>query len=183
MTDNDPGLSAPGLAGRFSGCLLGGAVGDALGAPVEFDSIERIRAANGSAGVTGYLPCYGRRGAVTDDTQMTLFTAEGLLRAEQRMRDRGLCNVEAALLRAYQRWLSTQVDPDTVPWDPDFGDGRASGWLVTRPFLHHQRAPGNTCLSALSHPGSAARTRTPTVCFANTCRKGLTWPSTPPPTS
>jgi len=32
--------------------------------------------------VTGYLPAYGRDGgAITDDTQMTLFTAEGLIRA------------------------------------------------------------------------------------------------------
>jgi hypothetical protein len=28
--------------------------------------------------VTGYVPCYGRSGAITDNTQMTLFTAEGL---------------------------------------------------------------------------------------------------------
>ena len=29
---------------RFVGCLLGGAVGDALGAPIEFQSIDQIRA-------------------------------------------------------------------------------------------------------------------------------------------
>jgi ADP-ribosyl-[dinitrogen reductase] hydrolase len=30
------------LRGRFSGCLLGGAVGDALGAPVEFLDLDQI---------------------------------------------------------------------------------------------------------------------------------------------
>ena len=68
---------------RYRGCLLGGAVGDALGAGVEFMSLDEIRGRYGPAGVTGYVPCYGRSGAITDDTQMTLFTAEGLLRARQ----------------------------------------------------------------------------------------------------
>jgi len=61
---------------HFTGCLLGGAVGDALGAPVEFHSIRQIHDKYGSAGITDYYAAYGRRGAITDDTQMTLFTAE-----------------------------------------------------------------------------------------------------------
>ncbi|HEX7096308.1 MAG TPA: ADP-ribosylglycohydrolase family protein, partial [Acidimicrobiales bacterium] len=65
---------------RIRGCLLAGAVGDALGAPCEFWSWRDIERRCGPAGVTGYLPAYGRSGgAITDDTQMTLFTAEGLL--------------------------------------------------------------------------------------------------------
>jgi ADP-ribosyl-[dinitrogen reductase] hydrolase len=44
---------------RFRGCLLGGAVGDALGAPVEFmqrsDIVERF----GELGIRDYLPAYG----------------------------------------------------------------------------------------------------------------------------
>ena len=65
---------------RYRGCLLGGAIGDALGAGVEFLSLAEIERRHGPAGVTGYVPAYGRLGAITDDTQMTLFTAEGLLR-------------------------------------------------------------------------------------------------------
>ncbi|MFN8027117.1 MAG: ADP-ribosylglycohydrolase family protein [Acidimicrobiia bacterium] len=56
------------------------AIGDALGAAVEFDGIAEIRRRFGPAGLTGYAPAYGRLGAITDDTQMTLFTADGLLR-------------------------------------------------------------------------------------------------------
>jgi ADP-ribosylglycohydrolase len=59
---------------HFAGCLLGGAVGDALGAPVEFHSIQLICNKYGSAGITDYDTAYGRRGAITDDTQMTLFS-------------------------------------------------------------------------------------------------------------
>jgi ADP-ribosylglycohydrolase len=58
---------------HFTGCLLGGAVGDALGDPVEFHSIDLIRKKYGSAGIADYDVAYGRRGAITDDTQMTLF--------------------------------------------------------------------------------------------------------------
>ncbi|GAA5133996.1 ADP-ribosylglycohydrolase family protein [Pseudonocardia adelaidensis] len=65
---------------RARGCLLAGAVGDALGAPVEFDAYAGIRSRFGPAGVTDLVPSpYGAPGLVTDDTQMTLFTAEALL--------------------------------------------------------------------------------------------------------
>ena len=58
---------------RFKGCLLGGAVGDALGAPVEFESHASIIATYGEQGITDYDVAYGTLGAITDDTQMTLF--------------------------------------------------------------------------------------------------------------
>ena len=67
---------------RIRGCLLGGAVGDALGAPVEFMSLKEIRDRFGPDGIRDFEPAYGRSGSITDDTQMTLFTAEGLLRAQ-----------------------------------------------------------------------------------------------------
>ena|SRR5664279_1092079 len=62
---------------RVVGCLLGGAVGDALGAPIEFMTLPEIRKKFGPEGLKDYSPAYGRLGAITDDTQMTLFTAEG----------------------------------------------------------------------------------------------------------
>jgi len=75
---------------RIRGSLLAGAVGDALGAPVEFVSWSEIRDGHGPRGVTGYLPAFGRPGgAITDDTQMTLFTAEGLIRSYVRYRHHG----------------------------------------------------------------------------------------------
>src|SRR5690554_1135122 len=88
---------------HFRGCLLGGAVGDALGAPVEFMSLGEIRRAFGPEGVRDFQPAYGKIGAITDDTQMTLFTAEGLLRAEVRRRGRGVCHVPSVVHHAYIR--------------------------------------------------------------------------------
>ncbi|WP_442874830.1 ADP-ribosylglycohydrolase family protein [Amycolatopsis sp. NBC_00345] len=78
-------------AHRLRGSLLAGAIGDALGARVEFDSMDRIREIAGPAGITGFLSAYGGEGRFTDDTQMTLFTLEALVRAHaQRRRAPGL---------------------------------------------------------------------------------------------
>ncbi len=141
---------------RIRGSLLGGAIGDALGAGVEFLSLADIRALAGPDGVGGYVPAYGRRGgAITDDTQMTLFTAEGLIRANVRYAHRGIVNVVAVVQRAYWRWLLTQGEP----WPSDAPVGpTTSGWLFEVEGLHARRAPGTTCLDALR----SGRTGTPT---------------------
>ncbi|GAA0406557.1 ADP-ribosylglycohydrolase family protein [Streptomyces luteireticuli] len=128
---------------RVRGCLLGGAIGDALGAGIEFDSLEAIRSAHGPQGVEDYVPAYGRRGAVTDDTQMTLFTAEGLIRAQVR-RDTGAWHPPTDVHRAYLRWAATQRD-----WGPDEREPDA-GWLAREEWLYSRRAPGNACLSGLA---------------------------------
>ncbi|BCI90964.1 hypothetical protein NIIDMKKI_61700 [Mycobacterium kansasii] len=87
---------------------------------------------------------------VTDDTQMTLFTAEGLLRYLVRGRIKGLSTYTGVTANAYLRWLRTQGEAPVHPvgvGEP-FGDGQ-SGWLYQQRQLHSQRAPGNTCISAL----------------------------------
>ena len=128
---------------RVVGCFLGGAVGDALGGPVEFMSRDAIRKRFGPDGIAAYASAYGRRGAITDDTQMALFTAEGLIRAETCAAVKEGCHTPTIVHSAYLRWLSTQ---DRAGGGLSF---RADGWLVTNGFLHHCRAPGNTCISAL----------------------------------
>jgi ADP-ribosylglycohydrolase len=133
---------------HFRGCLLGGAVGDALGAPVEFSSISEIRQRYGPQGIADYDIAYGRRGAITDDTQMTLFTAEGLLRAHVRWHFKGICHTAAVVHHAYVRWLHTQGERSRSPFSTD----KMDGWLIDIRELHECRAPGNTCLSALREP-------------------------------
>jgi len=136
------------FADCIAGCLLGGAVGDALGAVVEFDSIDEIRRRHGPAGLTGFPDGAGH---ITDDTQMTLFTAEGLIRARQRWDTRRFGYAVDDLWWSYRRWLSTQGDKV----DEAEEDG-----LAAEPVLRHQRAPGNTCLSAL-RSGSPGFVETP----------------------
>jgi ADP-ribosylglycohydrolase len=130
------------IASAYLGCLLGGAVGDALGAPIEFLSLDEIRRRYGPRGVTGFVDGDWPPGSITDDTQMTLFTAEAMIRALHRAEDRGLVSVPGVAQRAYLRWLHTQGHPVS-------DDFVLSGWLVQVPGLHARRAPGNTCLSAL----------------------------------
>jgi ADP-ribosylglycohydrolase len=139
-----PPLPAPrGLNARAArACLLGGALGDALGASVEFMTLPEIRARHGAAGITHPHPAYGVDCPLTDDTQMTLFTAEGLLRAAQ--------HADAVLTRigdAYVRWLFTQ-EPSWVP-PAHAALAAPRGLLLDTPAMQSRRAPGNTCLSAL----------------------------------
>jgi ADP-ribosylglycohydrolase len=129
---------------RVRGCLLGGAVGDALGYPIEFASLDRIRASHGRHGVTGYVPgAHGALGLISDDTQMTLFTVEALITAHAREREKGIGGAWSLLLRhAYERWLETQSKP--AP-----GDNATDG-LIAEPWLYARRAPGNACLSGVA---------------------------------
>ena len=137
---------ASSLRSRFRGCLLGGAVGDALGGPVEFLSLRQIRARYGERGIADYDEAYGVEGAITDDTQMTLFTAEGLLRAAVRQREKGICHPPSVVHHAYLRWLHTQGEASEHRlFEPE----RFDGWLVREERLFARRAPGRTCVSAL----------------------------------
>ena len=131
---------------RFLGCLLGGAVGDALGAPVEFLSRAQILQRFGPEGVTDYAPAYGGLGRITDDTQMTLFTAEGLLRGWVRGCFRGITTLPGVTAHAYVRWLQTQGE--SSEHDLRVG-GDEQGWLIGHRELHARRAPGATCLAAM----------------------------------
>jgi ADP-ribosylglycohydrolase len=84
MSDHTPALD------RISGCVLGAAIGDALGHPVEFiDSLEGIRLQYGPRGIEGYVLWWendtGRFAPYTDDTQM----AEVVLRSLLASRDAG----------------------------------------------------------------------------------------------
>lgn len=75
------------LKNKCRGSLIGGAIGDALGYPVEFvNSFEEIKAKYDDNGIVEYdmsYPWLDRKfdeALFSDDTQMTLYTAEGLLR-------------------------------------------------------------------------------------------------------
>ncbi|WP_067810821.1 ADP-ribosylglycohydrolase family protein [Actinomadura kijaniata] len=141
---------------RVRGCLLGGALGDALGYPVEFHGLAQLRAVHGPGGVAGPVLANGGRSAlISDDTQMTLFTAEGLIRAHARFVDHGADDTVDLVRNAHLRWLDTQTheQPPAVEDDPV-----RTGWLRHQRFLYALRAPGNACLTGLRSgvdPGTA----------------------------
>lgn len=139
------------LLDKIRGSLVGGAVGDALGYPVEFaGSFYEIRANYGEAGVTEYDTAYPRladrhrEAQFSDDTQMTLYTAEGLLEAVRSGKP-----IVPTICEAYLAWYGHQVGR-TVRI------GYKSA-LAAITELNQRRAPGNTCLTALAAINSGRR--------------------------
>lgn len=130
----------PDRRSRFAGCLLGGAVGDALGYPVEFKTEKDIFSKYGPEGIQT-LDQAGNPAVITDDTQMTLFTANGLLYGMTRT---GESAERKDIWLAMREWLHTQEDgvKGVDPFHPAM-------WLTEKPQLFVQRAPGITCLKAI----------------------------------
>lgn len=119
---------------KIYGCLLGGAMGDALGYAVEFTDYPGIVAEYGEKGITAYELTDGEA-LISDDTQMTLFTAEGLLKAKESGKSTLSC-----VYSSYINWLYTQGDTKKH---------EKNSFLLTYPKLFARRAPGGTCLHAL----------------------------------
>ena len=145
-------MAAISIEDRFRGCLLGGALGDALGYPVEFMTTEQIAQAYGKNGITE-LPVSREDGVAlfSDDTQMTLFTAEGIIWADALGAKNEISSYTTYVFYSYQRWLYTQIGIIASREYSDIlkRDGQFSSVLLREKELFEQRAPGSTCISAL----------------------------------
>lgn len=130
---------------RVLGAFLGGAVGDALGAPLEFWSRTEIDVAFGPRGLRDFVPLHGTVGAITDDTQLTLFTAEALLRVRVQSHNYRRSYPPLIIRNAYRRWLLTQRHIGPKPEHLD----TARGWLLDVPELWVERSPDRTVMTAL----------------------------------
>lgn len=119
------------LRDRFRGCIVGLAVGDALGYPTEFRSREQIVETFGPEGVDDFVaqrddrwPAkpfvvgsgYHPPGTYSDDTQMSLAVARALIEAG----DRGLDDWMHSVGRHFVEWSHSP---------------------------ENNRAPGNTCMT------------------------------------
>ena len=132
---------------KFRGCLIGGAAGDALGYAVEFSSENKIFAKFGKCGINEYA-LRGGKAVVSDDTQMTMFTAAALLNCVTGAKTRGITSsFEEYIALGYGGWYLTQTK--AFPVDIEGNYARYS-WIMNDPAIFKARAPGNTCLSALS---------------------------------
>lgn len=131
---------------KIRGSLIGGAAGDALGYAVEFLSESAIFARYGESGITEYRLQNGL-GRISDDTQMTLFTANGLLLGTTRGCMRGIMGpYPSYVAHAYREWYKTQVQ------DFDHANQKFNYcWLMNVPELYDDRAPGTTCMSAIDN--------------------------------
>jgi ADP-ribosylglycohydrolase len=103
---------------RYRGCIVGLAIGDAIGHPTEFvGSVNAIRERWGPSGVTGFERS-GRHpaGTFTDDTQMSIAVLRALVRA-------GHDDVEGLMSVLREEFVAWSRSPD------------------------NDRAPGGACMS------------------------------------
>ena len=126
----------------IQGCLIGGAIGDAFGFPVEFYEDCDIFKKYGENGITE-LQFYGGIAHFSDDTQMTLFTCDGLISASKRFENPTADNYIQCIYESYMNWLHTQ--DNTFLLDEKI----ARSDLLKVKELHQQRGPGRTCLTSL----------------------------------
>jgi ADP-ribosylglycohydrolase len=114
-----------GRADRVAGAILGGAIGDAMGHPTEFLSMQRIVERFGPRGVTGFELWWTRDGhrfaPYTDDTQMAEIVLRSLLHG---LGDDGDASLDAVM---------THMGAGFASWAKDPQGGH--------------RAPGNACLA------------------------------------
>jgi ADP-ribosylglycohydrolase len=111
MNDPDP------IRDLILGSVLAAAVGDALGAPVEFDSMRAIRDRFGPDGLTDLVLGPDGTARYTDDTQMLEATARGLL-------DGDPTDLDETMRRIAARFVAWAREPQGG-----------------------HRAPGNACLA------------------------------------
>lgn len=108
----------------YRGCILGGAVGDAKG----YDMEE------------------GGQDLISDNSQLTFFTVDGLLWANDRVTKRGIYAYIPCLFYSYQKWLYTQTG--------SFADKNYKflfpSEILEWENLFARRGEGNTSLQSLS---------------------------------
>lgn len=128
---------------KIEGCLVGGAVGDALGSQIEFLNQLEIKGMYGEKGLTEYvLDTTTGKALISDDTQMSLFTANALLWRLGAVHPIPSYNEAYAYYHsAYMEWYRLQKGERLT---------EHHCWLCDVPQLASRRAPGSTCLDALS---------------------------------
>jgi ADP-ribosylglycohydrolase len=113
------------LEDRFLGCIYGLAIGDALGYPVEFLSLNKIKNIFGEKGVQGFdsydqvnFKASHPIGFYSDDTQMSLATANALIKTKSD-------DINEFMKETVKEYIAWADSPQ------------------------NDRAPGNTCMAGI----------------------------------
>lgn len=134
------------LQNRIRGSLTGGAAGDALGYAVEFMGENELFGKYGKGGIRAYsLDSVSKKALISDDTQMTLFAAEAIIKWLSAQANGGADDsLRSYALQSHLDWLDTQESTFERPGKQFFPHG-----LMAERRMFACRAPGITCLSAL----------------------------------
>ncbi len=165
---------------KYRGCLLGGAAGDALGYAIEFDREEAIAARYGSRGIRDYQLDERGLAPFSDDTQMTLYTANSLLCSLAALSAQASSYAQAsggtqtsggtqasdgapALVSptALAAYAPAQMAQFYVEWMytqvSPYPLAEPKAWISNLPELFASRAPGVTCMNACEAMANGAK--------------------------
>jgi len=123
----------------FKDIIVAGAIGDAFGYLVEFDPIDWIDEKFPDYtldGVAKVRPSWN----ISDDTQMTLFCLEGILKNKD-VEEIDIKKVNSDIYISYLDWYYTQNATEAEPLVREK--------LLDYKVMYRREAPGNTCMSAL----------------------------------
>lgn len=155
---------------RFNGAILGCAVGDALGYLIEFMNMKSIQKKYGPHGLRTVLKLAsnGNKSIISDDTQLALFTMDGLLWATH-----DDLPLEEGLHRSYLRWYYTQTErlpaPMIATWMKQQPHEGTYGYdVMAERDLFARRAPGKSCLIALATGTQFSADNLPNTCRSST---------------
>ena len=109
---------------HFRGCLLGGATGDAKG----YDERD------------------GEKDLISDNTQLSIFSVDGIIWADIRAKRKGIYAYVPCLFYSYQKWYYTQTGGLS---DKDYGF-ILDGEILNYDELFARRGEGVTSLNALA---------------------------------
>lgn len=114
-----------GCENTIKGCVLGLAIGDAMGYPIEFTKYNKIKYTFGEVDdFEGTTTNNYQIGRYSDDTQMSISTIEAILKTSNL---KNHTEIGTNLIAEYIRWFQSQSNENS------------------------NRHPGATCISALKH--------------------------------
>lgn len=156
--------SKPTLLSRFQGCLMGVALGDAMGMPWETMSRRHILRVTDGVGVTGFVDpkqrtssdtAHLKAGDTTDDTQLTVAVAESIIRKRAFVaEDMAQAHVQAyhssaagwgdttkQAMQEFDLWTTSHGQRGRKPWTAATNSSRGNGvaMKVAPLALFHQR--------------------------------------------
>jgi ADP-ribosylglycohydrolase len=127
-------------ADRIRGALIGAAIGDGLG------DLSHRHTPFPAAPPPASLATGGA-------TQLTMFTAEGLLRMFLRLRAKGIGPAWGVIRHALDRWMLARGDAPVHGFQPPDSDAWPDGWLVRQHSIHVRHDGFSATVGALK--GSA----------------------------
>lgn len=98
----------------IQGCLYGLAIGDALGSPIKFETLNTIKSKYGEEGLKDFEKANNfPKGCYSSETQLTMATVQGILSAYEysgrMLREEDI--LKKAIYLMYREWLKTQGNP------------------------------------------------------------------------